>query len=74
MADKWFTTQFRVRQATHEYLKAQARANRISVTQAAGVILDHAARQGWEIGPVTVTRQPSAVVTREEAGAPQPDQ
>jgi hypothetical protein len=71
MAGKWFTTQIRVRQATHEYLIAQARANGISIGQAAGVILEYAARQGWEIGPVTVTRQPSAIVTRLDAGQQQ---
>jgi hypothetical protein len=60
----WFTTQLRVRQETHDYLITQARQSGISITQAAGVILDYACRQGWEIGPVVVTRQPSAVVTR----------
>lgn len=60
----WFTTQLRVRQETHDYLAVQARSSGISITQAAGVILEYACREGWEIGPVTVTRQPSAIVTR----------
>lgn len=60
----WFTTQLRVRRETHDYLAAQASRSGISITQAAGVILGHACREGWEIGPVTVTRQPSAVVAR----------
>ena len=69
MADKprWFTTQLRVRAATHGYLAAQAKQAGISITQAAGVILDHACKEGWEIGPVVVTRQPP-VVTRLEDG------
>jgi hypothetical protein len=66
----WFTTQLRVRKDTHDYLTAQARESGISITQAAGVILDYACRQGWQIGPVTVTRQPSAVVTRPDPGEP----
>ena len=66
MADKtgWFTTQLRVRQVTHDYLVTQAREAGISITQAAGVILDAACKQGWQIGPVVVTRQPP-VVTRD---------
>jgi hypothetical protein len=64
MAETWFTAQFRCRETTHTYLKDQARAAGISVTQAAGVILDAACREGWQIGPVIVTRQPSRVVTR----------
>ena len=71
MADKWFTTQIRVRQATHEYLIAQAAEAGISIGQAAGVILEHAAREGWAIGRVIVTRQPSAIVTRADDGQPQ---
>ena len=66
---RWFTTQLRVRDETHDYLKAQAAASGISVTQAAGVILDAACRQGWVIGPVVVTRQPP-VVEREADGRP----
>jgi hypothetical protein len=61
---RWFTTQLRVRGETHDYLAAQAKQAGISITQAAGVILEYACRQGWEIGPVMVTRQPSSVVTR----------
>jgi hypothetical protein len=70
MAETWFTAQFRCREATHTYLKAQAREAGISVTQAAGIILDEACREGWEIGPVIVTRQPSRVVTRLAEGPP----
>jgi hypothetical protein len=68
MADKprWFTTQFRANQETHEYLKEQARRSGISVTQAAGVILDEARRQGWQIGPVIVTRHPAEVVREQQ--------
>jgi hypothetical protein len=68
---RWVTTQLRVRGETHEYLAAQAKQAGISITQAAKVILDYACRQGWEIGPVTVTRQPSTIVTRAGDG---PDQ
>lgn len=64
----WFTTQLRVRRETHDYLVAQAKAAGISITQAAGVILESACREGWEIGPVTVTRQPSSIVTRQQPG------
>jgi hypothetical protein len=64
----WFTTQLRVRQETHDYLVAQARRSGISITQAAGAILEHACRQGWEIGPVVVVHQPSAEMT----GTPRP--
>lgn len=60
----WFTTQLRVRRETHDYLAAQARESGISITQAAGVILDAACRQGWQIGPVVVTRQPPAVTRK----------
>lgn len=72
MTDKpgWFTTQLRVRTATHDYLAGQAEQAGISITQAAGVILDCACRQGWEIGPVEVTRQPSSIVTRLDTGPP----
>jgi len=70
MADTpgWFTTQLRVRTETHDYLITQAKQAGISITQAAGVILDDACRQDWEIGPVTVIRQPSSVVTRLDTG------
>jgi hypothetical protein len=53
----------RVRTSTHAYLAAEAAKSGISITQAAGVILEHACREGWTIGPVVVTRPP-AVVTR----------
>lgn len=65
---RWFTTQLRVRTETHEYLAAQARESGISITQAAGVILDFACKEGWQIGPVVVTRQPSSIVTRPDPG------
>ena len=69
MADtpRWVTAQFRIRGETHDYLAGQAREAGISITQAAGVILDYAAREGWEIGRVIVTRQP-AIVTRLDDG------
>jgi hypothetical protein len=72
MPDKpgWFTTQLRVRRDTHDYLVAQARDSGISITQAAGVILDAACRQGWQIGPVVVTRQPPAVTRQADEEAP----
>jgi hypothetical protein len=71
MADKprWFTTQFRVREDTHEWLKAEAASAGISVTQAAGALIDYACKHGWQIGPVEIVRQPSAIVTKKE----QPD-
>lgn len=62
----WVTAQLRVRTETHDYLTAQAKQAGISITQAAGVILEHACKEGWEIGPVVVRRQPSAVVTRQD--------
>jgi hypothetical protein len=54
----WFTTQFRVRRATHAYLAAQAANAGISITQAAGAILDAACRQGVTVGPAVVIPQP----------------
>jgi hypothetical protein len=67
MADTgWFTTQLRVRTETHDYLVAQAKQAGISITQAAGVILEQARKEGWVIGPVIVTRQPSSIVTRQD--------
>jgi hypothetical protein len=62
----WFTTQLRVRQATHDYLADQAQKSGISITQAAGVILEYACEQHWQIGRVAVVRQVPAVVTRLE--------
>jgi len=62
----WFTTQLRVRGETHEYLAAQAKQAGLSITQAAGVILDYACRQGWEVGPVN--GNPAATGRRDQAG------
>jgi hypothetical protein len=66
MTDKtrWFTTQLRVRGETHEWLAAQARESGVSITQAAGAMLDWCCKQGLSLGPVVVTRQPSSVVEK----------
>lgn len=66
MADSpgWVTTQFRVREGTHAYLAAQAEKAGISITQAAGLILEYARREGFDIGPVTITRQPAVIAER----------
>lgn len=61
MADKWFTTQIRIREPVHEYLATEAKASGISITQAAGAILAAACSEGWTVGPVIVTRHPPDV-------------
>jgi hypothetical protein len=53
---RWHTTQIRVRDDTHEYLKAQAKTAGISVTQVAGALLDHACKEGLTVGTLTVER------------------
>lgn len=67
---KWFTTQMRIRDTTHEYLKAQAKRSGISITLAAQAILDHAATEGWEVGKVRVVKSPSIAVREQEQAGP----
>ena len=64
MTDKWVTTQFRARAETHEWLAEQAKASGVSITQAAGAMLDWCCKQGLTLGPVVVTRQPGTIVEK----------
>lgn len=61
-APGWFTTQLRVRTETHDYLAREAAKSGISITQAAGVLLEHCRRENLEIGPVIVTTHPAQVI------------
>jgi hypothetical protein len=64
MTDKygWVTVQMRVRSDTHDYLTREAQESGISITQAAGVLLEHCRRENLKLGPVTVVRHPAEVI------------
>jgi hypothetical protein len=66
MTDKtrWVTTQFRARGETHDWLKAQAAEAGVSVTVAAGALLDWCCKQGMTLGPLVITKQPGTVAEK----------